>query len=227
MHAYGQRDGYAVSQMLPLTAKANGVDGKLQVLTDSRFNRELKQQMWGNGDWAFILPDSDPRHASFATKPPKPAELRIVTNANHVLQSIPLEQPLAKVTEVQVLAGHTSFLVSVDYSVGFGSYAGVTTSLLDIADSQFKWAEAADVNTKRVERIQLPRTLKTAWKLLPFRGSHDILLVSCRPTFRDNEFVIGYVRYRFNGKQWIEYKRLRKGIWESDEPFPPASKFPQ
>jgi hypothetical protein len=130
--------------------------------------------------------------------------------------------------EARVLGIQTSFLVAVDHSVGFGSYAGVETLLLDVADGQFRWAEATDIDTKQSEQIRLPKTLKAAWKLVPFRGNNDILFVYCRPSKMQigDEFVIGYIRYRFDGKQWAKYKRMQKGFWESDEPFPPLSKFP-
>ena len=226
--ACAQQRDFEVAQTLRLTTAANGIDGALQVLTDSRITDELKKEMWGTGDWTFVLPEGDPRQAAFAGNPPRNAELRLVTSSNQVLQRVSLEQPLARVTEVQVLNGKTYFLVAVDYSVGFGSYAGVTTLLLDIADGQFRWAEATDVATKQAEQIRLPKTLRSSWKLVPFHGNHDILLVFCRPPKVQvgNEFVLGYVRYRFDGKQWMKYERLQKGFWESDEPFPPLSEFP-
>lgn len=229
--AHAQRRDIKVSQRLRLASATNGIDGALEVLTDSRLTDELKQDMWGIGDWgfvrAFVLPEGDPRRAVFERKPPRNAELRIVTNTNQVLQRVVLERPLARVTESHILGSKISFLVAVDYSVGFGSYAGVTTLLLDVADGQFRWAEAKDVNTQRIEPIRLADTLKSAWKLVPFRGYHDILGVYCRPNFQvDNEFFIEYERYRFNGKQWAKYERRQKGYWESDQPFPPLSKFP-
>lgn len=224
-----QRD-FKVSQRLRLVSATNGIDGALEVLTDSRFTDELKQDMWGIGDWEFVLaflPEGDPRRAVFERKPPRNAELRIVTNTNQVLQRVSFERPLARVTKSHILGSKTSFLVAVDYSVGFGSYAGVTTLLLDVADGQFRWAEAKDVNTQRIEPIRLADTLKSGWKLVPFRGYHDILGVYCRPNFQvDNGFFVEYVRYRFNGEQWVKYERRQKGYWESDQPFPPLSKFP-
>jgi hypothetical protein len=100
------------------------------------------------------------------------------------------------VTEARIVGGKTTFLVAVDYSVGFGSYAGVTTELLDILHGQFTWAEPTNIGAKEPERIQLPKTLKADWRLVPFRGNHDILLTYCRPPEVQvgNEFEVGYVR---------------------------------
>jgi hypothetical protein len=77
--------------------------------------------------------------------------------------------------------------------------------------------------------MRLPKTLKSAWKLVPFRNNKDILWVYCRPAkvaVAGREFVVGYVRYRFDGKNWVKYERLRNGLWESDQPFPALSSFP-
>lgn len=80
--------------------------------------------MWGVGDWSFVLPEGDPQGVVFERNPPHNAELRIVTNTNEVLESTVLERPLVRVTEAHVRGDKASFLVKVDYSVGFGSYAG-------------------------------------------------------------------------------------------------------
>ena len=123
----------------------------------------------------------------------------------------------------------TSFLVAVDYSAGFGSYAGVTTLLLDVVEREFQWADAIGIATHETERISLPETLKSAWKLVPYRGNQDILLVYCRPAkvqVAGRDFVVGYVRYRFDGERWLKYERLRNGFWESDESFPTLASFP-
>jgi hypothetical protein len=227
--AHAQQHDFEITQTLHLYKAANGIDGVLQVLTDPRLNRELRTQMWGIGDWSFVLPQSDARHADFEGSPPRKAEIHIVTAASPVLRSVSLERPLARVTEAHLRHGKTSFLVAVDYSVGFGSYAGITTLLLNVVGGQFEWAEATNVDTHETEQIRLPDTLKSAWKIVPFHGKQDILLAYCRPAkvqLPGQEFVVGYVRYRFDGNRWLKYERLRNGFWESDESSPPSSSFP-
>lgn len=227
--AQAQQGDFEITQTLPLRKSANGVDGKLQVLTDSRLSGELRKQMWSTGDWSFVLPQDDPRYADFEARPPRNAELRIVNDTGSVLRNTPLDRPLASITEVHVRNSKPSFLVAVDYSVGFGSYAGVTTLLMDVVGGEFQWADATNIDTHETEQISLPRTLKSAWKLVPYGESQDILWVYCRPAkvqVAGRAFVVGYVRYRFGGKRWLKYQRLQNGFWESDEPFPSASAFP-
>jgi hypothetical protein len=227
--AQAQQHDLEVTQTIRLYKAANGIDGALQVLTDSRLSSELRKQMWGIGDWSFVLPQGDAQRIVFEGSPPLKAEIRIVTDTSMVLRDVSLEQPLARVTEARIRNGKTSFLVAADYSVGFGSYAGITTLLLDVVDGQFQWTEATSIDTHETEQIRLPDTLKSAWKFVPFHGKQDILWAYCRPAkvqVTGREFVVGYVRYRFDGKRWLKYERLRNGFWESDESFPPLSSFP-
>jgi hypothetical protein len=228
--AAAQQSDYAVSQRLRLTAQANGVDGWLEVLTDSRLSLAVQKKMWGFGDWSTAFVEGDPQYAMFKVKPPNNAQLRISSGEGQSVKTLMLERPLAKIEEVQLIGGRITFLVAVDYSVGFGSYAGVTTQLLDVIERQFRWAESTNIDAKDVQPIRLPDTLKSAWKLVPSRaGNKDILWVYCRPAkvaFNGREFVIGYVRYHFNGRRWVKYERLRNGFWEDDDQFPIRSAFP-
>jgi hypothetical protein len=226
-----QQSDFVVSQRLRLTTSANGLNGWLEVLTDPRLTPAVLQKMWGQGDWTFVFSERDPQYALFEAKPPTNAKLRILSDdPKQPAQTLALEQPLARIKEAQLAAGRTSFLVAVDYSVGFGSYAGITTQILDVRDGQFRWASSTNIDTHDIQPIRLAKTLKSAWKLMPYRDTtQDILLVYCRPAkvaAPGHEFVTGYVRYRFNGQHWVEYQRLKSGFWESDQPFPDPAAFP-
>lgn len=229
--ASAQQGSYVVSQRTPLTMSANGVDGALEVLTDARLSSNLQKDMWGKGDWSMTLDEKDPLYAEFKTRPPQNAQLRIVNAVSHPLRTIELERPLARIRTQRLAGTDSSFLVAVDYSVGFGSYAGVTTLLLDIRDREFRWVEALIPKTGHHEPIALKDTLKSAWKLVPSQRGKDILQLLCRPAFSDkaetgDDFTLYYVRYRYDGKQWVKFERLRPGMWESDDPFPAATAFP-
>jgi hypothetical protein len=203
--------------------------GHSNVLIDSRLSSRLQERMWGVGDWAFVLPEGDTQRVELETNPPRNSELHIINDAGQVLRRISLEKPLAKVTEARVWDNKTSYLVEMDYSIGFGSYAGVTTLLMDVVDGQFKWAESSELGSHQTQQIRLPKTLKSSWKFVPFGSGHDILWVDCHPAgvqVPGHEFVVRYLRYRFDGNKWIKYERQREGFWESDQHFPPISAFP-
>ena len=230
--ACAQQPDYFVTQRLRLTSSSNGLNGWLEVLIDSRLTPELQKQMWGTGDWLFVLGEGDPRYAIFKAKPPRSAQLRISSSdGKQEDKTLTLDRPLARIKEAQLVRGRTSFFVAVDYSAGFGSYAGTLTQPLDIIGGQFLWGKSNSTVSKTAEPIRLPENLKSAWKPVPFRnGNKDILLIFCRPAkpgVADGNFMIGYVRYRFNGQYWVTYRQERKGMWEADQPFPPTSSFPQ
>jgi hypothetical protein len=73
--------------------------------------------------------------------------------------------------------------------------------------------------------IRLTKTLKSDWRIDSSNGEANILFVSCHPGKSDG-FVIDYVRYEWNGPEWLKYVRKAPGFWESDQPFPPRSAFP-
>lgn len=121
-----------VAQRLPLHKATHGMEGWLEVLTDARLSQNLKREMWGVGDWPFVLPQNDLRRKVFAKQPPLNATLRVLDRQSHVVDTRNLEMPLARIAEEQIQGQHPTFMVTVDYSVGFGSYAGLSTFLLDI-----------------------------------------------------------------------------------------------
>jgi hypothetical protein len=111
-----------------------------------------------------------------------------------------------------------------------GSYNGPITFPLDIADGRLKWLEATDVETGKVERIALMKSLKTVWKIVgATAGSgQEILAARCRPAFRpdQNDFTLTYVRYSFDGKKWVKFQRTKTGFSEFEGAFPDRSLFP-
>ena len=215
-----------VVQRLPLHKDAYGVEGWLEVLTDARLSQNLRKEMWGVGDWPFVLPQNDPRRKVFSRQPPLNAVVRIVDRQSHVVEARTLERPLARIAEEKMQGHHPTFMVTVDYSVGFGSYAGLSTFLLDISDGKLVWASAIDRASETTMPILLSRTLKSEWKVVPFGPNKDILRVYCQPGGDADQFVVGYVRYRFDGQRWIRYERIEAGFWEADTPFPSSEAFP-
>jgi hypothetical protein len=215
-------------QETPLTKQDNGVSGRLQLMVDARLSPDLRQQMWGYGDWPFVLSSNNPLFTSFTASPPRNADLRIVDAQGHVLVSESLERPLARIGPKGSKDDGKTLFITVDYSVGWGSYAGLTTFLLRIDGAKFQWVQATDVRAKQTEKISLVKTLKSDWKFSPFGTSQDILSFYCRPAeVGEDDFVLHYVRYHFDRTRgWLKYERVRKGFWESDQPFPPRTDFP-
>jgi hypothetical protein len=115
-----------------------------------------------------------------------------------------------------------TYLVSVDYSVGMGSYNGPYTSLLEVALGKMKWLEAIDKVTGKAEPILVMDSLKTMWKVAdaPSGTAKDILQAACRPDFAsldDVSFILILTRYSFDGKNWVKLERHEKGFAELDD----------
>ena len=221
--------GYALHRSLPLDKAANGTDGALQILEDSRITPALRGLMWQQtNDTDLILAARDPLRAAFAKKPLQPAHLRFVDGAGKVLADQPFDVPLADI-EVQPLHdGAPTFLVSTDHSVGMGSYAGLETTLAEIDQGKL-------VPVALPGRPALVRSLKNGWKIVddkvpgaaPAAGVHKaIQVVACHPNYAKpdwavtGEFVVDLTTYRYAAGAWHDTVRSLVGYWESDEDWP-------
>lgn len=217
---------FTVSQKLELTQRVDGVDGSLLVLSDARLTSQLRKKMWGEGDWGFVISESDPLYKVFSANPPRNAILRLVDIHGHKLAEQKLERPIASVDHARLQDDKPTFLVTVDYSIGFGSYAGLTTLLLDVSNAEFHWLEAKNADTGEIGLIRLPKTLKSDWRFSPSGAQQDILYIACRPA-ANGDFVVVHARYHFDGHGWIRYEKTKNGFWESgDGPFPKLDRFP-
>ncbi len=206
---------FAVRKSIPLTQTVNGTMGRLEFVTDAR----VKSGM------------SDAETTDFA-----PARLRAVTPNGAVAWEKKLERSRAELETAPPLYGtktaRPTYLLTVDYSADMGSYNGPITFLVEVVDGKPRYASVQN------KPITLMRSLKTDWKFWPEKSkpgrATDILEVACRPNSAaklsdenmDNDFVVIYRRFHFNGRGWTKREKSRVGFWEDDGKFPPVSLFP-
>jgi hypothetical protein len=221
----GSLQGIAYSRM-PLSVRANGVQGELQILRDVRLTPSVMEELWGAGD----LEVDNPRWAFLKRNPLRKARVRILKSDGAQLQAEELERPLARLERTRLYGENgDTYLLTVDYSAGWGSYSGPATFLLEVKSGRLSWLETTDGRTGKNERISLADTLKSAWKIVPAsRGpGKDIVQVLCRPNFElDGQFKLTYIRYTYDGKKWSKHVKETDGFWESDEGFPEIRLFP-
>jgi hypothetical protein len=218
---------YVVVQAFPLQPAVNGVEGTVQLLLDARLTKPLRDSLWGRGEWSLVLaPESKP-YKDFSNLPPAKPRLRIINKDGKVIVERSLRAELAKLEPWDSSSGAGQvFLLTEDYSAGFGSYNGLETRVFNISDGSFQDVTALDVESHQEKPITLLKSLKSDWRVtLHTNNEGEILSVSCRPKNGEN-FTISYVRYRFQGTHWLEYRREADGFWESDQPFPESSAFP-
>jgi hypothetical protein len=161
----------------------------------------------------------------FKRDPARNAILRIVDRGGRVAGQKRFDKPLAAMEEAYLYGDdRVTYPISVDYSVGMGSYSGPATSLVEVAGGKLKWLEAVDQATGRREPIEVASTLKTAWKITdaPRGTARDILQAACRPDWSaplsgEMDFFLIHTRYSFDGKQWVKLERHQKGYAEREE----------
>jgi hypothetical protein len=223
---YAQPQTHSVAQVYVLHRETNGIDGTLQLLMDSRLTPPLREELWGRGEWWFVLSPDSKSFKEFSALPPRDAKLGVRDERKRLVADRNLERPLAKMARWGYAGvGELGYLITVDYSAGFGSYSGPATSLLRVVNSALLDVRAVDPASGQEVHFRLMKALKSDWKMKATGNMLEILSFFCRPT-QNGQFRLEYIRYSFDGSRWLEYKKSENGYWESDEPFPPRSAFP-
>lgn len=228
-----QADGYAVRASYPLTPPRDRMRGRIELLEDARIDPSMRTaiaESYGADPCAGHPPDvlnalCDPHHL-----PLRPAMLRLVDTSGRVVATRPLERPLADLGVASLYGTERrSYMLTVDLSAGFGSYSGPYTRFAEPDARGFGWVTADSAGV--TDTLTLVSTLKMAWRLVSDGRGHsaDLLLVRCRPDFSVTDsaaFTLTFEHYTFDGARWRLLARREPGCYESDEPFPPRSKFP-
>jgi len=240
-HAGDAHPGYVVHATVPLSKRVDGVDGRLELLEDARVTPELRVQFWARQDHGTYCAATDDSNRKFCTsaegEPLRPALLRIVDDGGRELVVQKQERPLGELRVEQLRGEHgrPSYAVTIDFSVGMGSYNGPVTRFAEVRDGRLVWLRSVDAQGKHPEPISLMTSLKSAWKIVPSTatGTREILRCTCRPDVDHAQpsdehlpFVVELTRWAFDGTRWRRYQRASPGFWEDDDPFPDRTRFP-
>lgn len=188
----------------------------------------------GTGDLdGNINVDDDPQLTMFKTGPPRNAVIQVVDQSGDVLEAKTLQRPLAKLRAEHLYAdSRLTYLVTVDYSAGFGSYSGPITNLVEVKRGHLRWIDSTETKTGSIGTISLMesrRQLGNFWMRSDGKGK-QILLARCRPDWysdkNDPDFRTTYARFFFDGTKWLVVERTVKGISEFDHGFPSRKHFP-
>ena len=217
-----------VGALVPLSQVANGVDGELQILKDARITRAIAKQVWNTGGLDVEQEDYIP---SSKESPVRNARIQVVARNGAVLDSEELERPLARIGTAHLYPNaKASYLLSVDYSAGFGSYSGPITFVVEVSGGRLHWVEAVDASGTRA-KLRMMDSLKTAWRIVDASAEgKEILEAACRPTEKTlktgGDFTITYSRFFFDGMEWRSVSRTVPGFTEFDGGFPSRRHFP-
>jgi len=215
---------FVIYQNIPLDAKECGIIGTLQILQDKRVTPEYRQT-WGNSAYPMIALGPDNGFVkSIEHHPLNNGRIRLLGQNGHVIAEDSFTEPLAKIATAYLYGSNfPTYLVTVDYGTGIGSYSGPATTLIEVRSGRL-----IDIP------IFLVSSLKNAWRIVPdARGAgKEIETVSCHPNFKNpnwsktEEFMVDYSTYSFVRGTWHEKSNEKIGFWESDDGWPPSSSFP-
>ena len=212
---------YVVRETIGLTPALRVTGGKIALQAEARLelltDKRVKPGM--SDEDAMGLP---------------PAKLRLFRADGTLAQEKTLERSRAFLKMAPPLygeAGQETYLLTVDYSVGMGSYNGPITFLVEVTSGAMRYVSVGG------KPITLMRSLKTDWKFAPIKSggvkSTDILEVSCRPSETaksdanpNNDFTVSYRRTHWNGVKWTRREKTKTGFWEDDGAFPSVALFP-
>ena len=237
-HGISVPEGYVVHQSISLDRATHGFDGTLEVLEDARVTPELQEAMWRvSADPRQVLADNDPQRPSFEKNQLLNAQLRLVTSDGRIAFEDKFVWPLAEIEASPLSnAGDPVIFVTTDNTTNFGSYKGTQTRLLEFnrarASKEREATESAPAYAfigEDPKPALLIRSQKSDWRATKdVRGLPVIQLVTAYPDVNGNirDFIIEYASIRSEEGGWIMRSRTENGMWEPQEAWPAAAKFP-
>ena len=169
---------YRVTREFKLTQAADGFNGSVQLLQDSRIVETLYQ-----GEHLNVndLIDEEKVQRLFEDTPPLGAVLRLVDYSGAIGRSerhLALVEksytfddfPFARLNEATLASGARSYLLTCDANTGIGEYGGLVTYLYEVVHDELRPIEFVDSKSKKREPIELLDSSITNWKLVRGRG---------------------------------------------------------
>jgi hypothetical protein len=215
---------FTVYQTLTLDAAAAGMSGSLEILQDKRVTPRYRQAWGASADPGIVFGPDDPLTKAYDSHPLQNGRIRLIGPHGHIIAEDSFGEPLATIAKTYLYGNEfPTYLVTVDYGIGMGSYAGPATRFVEV---------------RKGKLIELPidvsDSLKNAWRIVPARSGagKEIEVVNCHPNFdnpawdKTEEFVTVYTSYRFVHGDWHSTSMSKIGMWEDDAPWPPRSAFP-
>jgi hypothetical protein len=220
----GKSPDFAVYESAPIAFRTAGMAGFLQILQDKRVTPEYREGWGWSADPEMVLGLNDPFLKSLEAHPLENGRIRLIDNDGHVVAVDSFGEPLARIKTVYLYGTKfPTYLVSVDYGTGMGSYSGPASTLMEVRGGRL-----IDLP------IDLADSLKNGWQIVPASNGagKEIEVVQCHPNFKNpnwaktEQFVADYSTYRFVGGEWLKKSIEKIGFWEGHDGWPPRSTFP-
>jgi hypothetical protein len=209
-------DGYKIYQSLKLNNYSNGIDGFLLVLIDERIEGligEISKDAYTGIETLRI----DRNYGPLEQNQLKEALLIVVDERLRILYSEQLGRESARLDRVFLHEDRSkpTFILTRDYSIGWGSYNGPISYFLEISSKN---------RISYTLPHSLMTSLKSAWIVSDGKKGAEILSKKCRPNFdastqSDMEFQVIYERFYFDGAEWKVLVFSESGFWEYEKPL--------
>jgi hypothetical protein len=200
---------YYVYQSLPVALGTTST-GKIQILKDARI-KGLK---------AIPLDIDGPAQVQY-----RPAQLRLLDSSGKQVDLQPLKKSMASIKISAVDGPGPTFEVTVDYSLGWGTYNGPITSFATIHHGRLLWLEAADPDGSHKHIVKLLENTRSRWKV---KDPHTFLRAFTHPNMKGIGNILELARYSLEGNQWIEHSLSKNGPDDFELPafIPSDSEYP-
>jgi len=217
-------DGYRVFQALDLNCYSNGIDGSALILVDERLEGlrgAVKRDPYSGIETLDVEPD--PSAWFLPQQDVNEALMLIVDQRLRIVYSERLGRESARLDRVFLYQDRSkpTFILTRDYSIGWGSYNGPISYFLEVSGSGIHYILPHGLMT----------SLKTAWAIVPTNTAAEILSKKCRPDFEKSssgpmEFKVIYERFNFADGSWHTTLREESGFWESSTSLDPKEFSP-
>jgi hypothetical protein len=212
-------DGYKIFQALDLNSYSNGIDGSALILVDERLEGlrgAIKKDPYSGIETLDVEPD--PSAWFLPQQDVNQALMLIVDQRLRILYSERLGRESARLDRVFLYQDRSkpTFILTRDYSIGWGSYNGPISYFLEASGSGIRYILPHGLMT----------SLKTAWAIMPTNAAAEILSKKCRPDFEKSDsglmvFKVIYERFTFEDGSWHTSLREQSGFWESSTSLDP------
>lgn len=196
------KDSYFLFDYQEVKSAEGKAIGKIELLRDRRITNKLNISDVNN--W--------PREGQWEVVHYLPAIVRSVDNQGKETNRITLERPLATLKKAEITPFDSVYFLTVDYSIGAGSYNGPISFLCTILNGKVCLLESKGEN-EEWRQISLMNSLKSTWLV---KDRNTILKMNCVPG--DPQFQTHYTKYVFGDNYWRRITRQKDGFWECDTP---------
>jgi hypothetical protein len=137
--------GYSIYQSVKLKSAQTGIQGFLQILQDERVT-PVQRKKWGES--------RDPSLAAKLQPPLRNGSMRLINSQGQVIAEEKFEVPLGKIETANLYnTDFPTYLVSTDYGIGMGSYAGPATEFVEIRNGKFEYIHVMEDKSKRLSLL--------------------------------------------------------------------------